>query len=534
MATKLKPLPIGIQTFADIIEGNYTYIDKTQDIYGLVKEPKGVYFLSRPRRFGKSLLVSTLEALFQNRRELFNGLWIDSSSYQWQEYPVVRISMPAVDASMTIDDLNIALQERLMEIANEYKIKLEYARASIMLRGLIVKLEETYNQKVVILIDEYDKPILDNILDTPKAESVRGFLRTFYSELKENDSKLRFIFLTGVSKFSKVSIFSGLNNLEDISMRNEFTSLCGYTQEELQSNFKEYIDLYEEFDSGYSFKNREELLETIREWYNGYRFTKSEIRVYNPFSTLLLFKNKQFDNFWFETGTPKFLVDLIKEKNYNLRELTNKSVTELNLSNFSIEQPPILTTLFQTGYITIVQHLSDQISSSQYKLDYPNREVKNSFANYLLDYSLQSEPSVDYMKNILKAISANDIDLCMNTFKSFFAAIPYSIQEKKSSHIKENYYQSLMYVAFELIGLRPRAEDLTNIGRADMVVETNSAIYIFEMKVDKSPDSALAQIHEKKYHEKYLHLAKPIKLIGVEFSSKERNITEFKVEDYVV
>jgi hypothetical protein len=532
MTTKLKPLPIGIQTFEEIISDGYTYVDKTQDIYNLVTGGK-VYFLSRPRRFGKSLLLSTLEALFQNRRELFKGLWIDSSDYKWENHPVIRIDMTITDKT-SAENLKISLKDLLENIAIEHEMKLRGSLLENIFSNLILDLSKKYKQQVVVLVDEYDKPILDNITEKIIAEDVRDALRGFYSILKAQGSYIKFIFLTGVSRFSKVSIFSGLNNLKDISMDNRFAAICGYTQEELELNFQEYIDLYAEFNSGHKFNNRDELLQTIKEWYNGYRFTESETKVYNPFSTLLLFDTKQFTEHWFSTGTPSFLIDLIKEKNYNLRELTSMSATEVNLESFSIEDIPIVTTLFQTGYTTIVNVEINEMSMKKFKLDYPNKEVKSGFINYILDYAIKGEPSVNYIQSIYQAMKNNDIETCIKTFQSFFASIPYSIQEKKSSAIKqkENYYQSLIYAVFEVLGLRPQAEAQTNIGRSDMVVETTTAIYIWELKMDKSPGSAIEQIHEKKYYEKYLHLGKPIKLIGLKFSSKERNITEFKVESH--
>ena len=525
MATKLKPLPIGIQTFEKIIEGGYTYVDKTKELYDLVSEGE-VYFLSRPRRFGKSLLVSTLEALFQNRRELFKGLWIDSSDYKWEKYPVIKISMPAVDQSMSIEDLNLALQERLSEIANDYKINIENRRASLMLRDLIVKLEAQYD-KVVVLIDEYDKPILDNISNPARVESIRDFLRTFYSELKENDAKLRFILLTGVSRFSKVSIFSGLNNLEDISMSPEFASICGYTQEDLEINFKEYIDLYAEFNSGYKFNNRDELLVTIKEWYNGYRFTEAEIKVYNPFSTLLLFKSRQFAGHWFATGTPKFLIDIIEsQKYYDVDQFENIEVGTDSLAKFDINSFDIPSIMYQTGYTTI-----KEVKEGGLVLSYPNKEVRKAFIEELSDRfsKMKHEERYSYVNKLIESLRSTQLNQFINILKSYFTEIPYDIQIPL-----EKYYQSMIYLICRMVSERVKAEVRTNKGRIDMVIELPTETWIIEFKINASADSALAQIHEKKYYEKYTHLKKPIKLIGVEFSSTERNITEFKVEDYRV
>ncbi len=532
MADKLKPLPIGIQTFEKIIENGYTYVDKTQLVYDLV-EGGEVYFLSRPRRFGKSLLLSTIEALFQNRRELFKGLWIDSSDYKWEKYPVVRLDMTVTDKT-SAENLKISLKDLLENIAIEHEIKLRGSLLENIFSNLILDLSKKYKQQIVVLVDEYDKPILDNLSKTVIAEEIREALRSFYSILKAEGGSIKFIFLTGVSRFSKVSIFSGLNNLKDISMDNRFASICGYTQGELELNFKEYIDLYAEFNSGYKFTSRDELLETIKKWYNGYRFTETDTKVYNPFSTLLLFDTKQFTEHWFATGTPGFLIGLIEKQNFNLREMDKQLAADADLGNFDIKKIPLLATLFQTGYLTISS--SKPIKNRAYPLDYPNKEVEHGFMSYLLSYSIDGASSIGYTEKIRELIEKGDLNSCFEILKSFFASIPYSIQEKQSSEIKqkENYYQSLIYAVFEVLGLRPQAEAQTNIGRSDMVVETADAIYIWELKMDESPEAAIAQIHEKKYYEKYLHLGKAIKLIGVEFSSTERNITKFKVEEYNV
>ncbi len=515
---ELKILPVGLQTFENLIKGNYLYVDKTKRIYDLIKNPQGVYFLSRPRRFGKSLTISTLDAIFKNKRELFKGLWLDTSEYKWQEYPVIRIDMTTPgksSAQILQSDLIIRLEQR----AEEEGLTLIKASLGSVFTDLIQKLANKFQKKVVVLIDEYDKAILDNIAKTEVAKECRDVLKEFYSVLKAQDENIRFILLTGVSKFSKVSVFSGLNNIKDISMLPEYADLCGYTQEELDHYFEGYIKA-----NGFNECNTEEALrEMIKSWYNGYRFSPdSELKVYNPFSTLLLFDNKRFKNYWFTSGTPKFLIDIIDEQKFIEVETFENLVAKItDLEKFDFDNFHLPSILFQTGYLTI-----KDFSSGFLKLAYPNTEVRDSFIDELLTcFSKQ-----DRSKNTLliyelhTAIQSNSLEEFFEILKSYLAAIPYDIQLPL-----EKYYQSMIYMICRLVSERFLAEVRTNKGRIDMFLETSSHIYIFEFKLNDSAENALKQIIDNKYSEAYLSSNKQIVLIGVGFDIAARNISNHQI-----
>lgn len=521
MPSEIKPLPIGIQTFEKLIKGAYLYVDKTPLLYELVKNPSGVYFLSRPRRFGKSLTISTLEAIFTNRRELFKGLWIDSSDYQWQEYPVIRIDMAELSRESSTS-LKATLIDLTNKIAQTHDIKLDGLSAGTNLRDLIQSLKQKYQKQVVVLIDEYDKAILDNLNNTEVAKECRDILREFYTILKSQDRNLRFVFLTGVSKFSKVSIFSGLNNLSDISMDAKFASLCGYTQEELDYNFKNYIEAN---GFGANYPSTESLSKAIQDWYNGYRFSPdSEIKVYNPFSTLLLFQNKSFKNYWFASGTPKFLIDIIDENKFeNFIELESYETRPQDLESFDFENFHLPSVLYQAGYLTI-KKVENFAGMTSLELSYPNKEVRESFSEEILNYLTRSAPEygANNIIKLAKALHANNLDLFFEILKSYLAGIPYDIQISQ-----EKYFQSLIFLICRLISEKVQAEVRSNKGRIDMLVETQTHAYIFEFKLDSSAREAISQIRTKQYYEQYLNTGKEIKLIGINFSTSKHNIDEW-------
>ena len=379
MHSELKKLPIGIQSFQDIIEKGFLYVDKTKYINNLLASGKGAYFLSRPRRFGKSLLVSTLEAIFKNKRHLFKGLWLDSSEYVWEEFPVIKIDMSSVSKKTNLT-LNQALKEAVNDNAILEGISLEDKEPERMFQLLIRALAKKYNQQVVILIDEYDDPIIKHINDPEMAGKNREVLQDFYKIMKAEDANLRFVFLTGISKFAKTSIFSGLNNLLNISMSDKYANLLGYTQEELESYFPEYISELAESHS----LSVNEILSKIKFWYNGYRFSKAENKVYNPFSCLLLFEKKEFINHWFATGTPTALIDLIKRDGTELEDFENTvKLRQTDLESYEVASLPLIPILYDAGYLTI-RGFSARNDIAVYTLGYPNFEVKNSFINSLL------------------------------------------------------------------------------------------------------------------------------------------------------
>ncbi len=499
----MKNLPIGIQTFSDIIENDYLYVDKTKKIFDLVKNPKGVYFLSRPRRFGKSLLISTLNEIFKGNKELFKGLWIYKADYAWGKYPVVQIDFSKSKARNEDELINYILYQ-LDKIAQVYGITLEQTQYDIKFDELLTKLSGI--NKVVVLIDEYDKPIIDNIENPKLAVELREILKGFYTIIKACDEHIRFVLLTGVSKFSKAGVFSGLNNLEDISMDAQYSSLLGITMEEMETCFKDHIDF---FVKRKKISNAE-LMKKIIYWYNGFCFSKSCRKVFNPFSALLLFKKLDFSNYWFESATPGFLIKLIKGKKIDIEKMQKLEVREENLSTYEIEDLSLIPLLFQTGYLTIKGYDEDFMT---YRLGYPNFEVENSF-QYALLRSYSYTETNGSLVGLIRALRNDDFELFFDTLRIFFADIPYDLQLNK-----EKYYQTIFYLIFSLIGLKVEAEVKTNKGRIDAVI-IDKDVYIFEFKFNGDKDQALNQIKDKKYFEKYQGMDKKIYLFGVEFVDK--------------
>ncbi len=512
----MKNLPIGIQTFRDIIQNDYLYVDKTEKIFDLVKNPKGVYFLSRPRRFGKSLLISTLNEIFEGEKELFKGLWIYKSDYSWKKHPVVRIDFSKKKAENR-DDLKGFILHQLKSIANKYGVSLERDQYDEAFDELLTKLSGI--NKVVILIDEYDKPIIDNIENKELAVELREILKGFYTIIKACDEYIRFVFLTGVSKFSKAGVFSGLNNLKDISMDARHSSLLGITKDEMEDSFKDHIDHFAESEE----VSKPELIKKITYWYNGFCFSGTCEKVFNPFSMLLLFDNVRFSNYWFESATPSFLIKLIKEKEFDLTGLDGVNISESAFSSYEIENLKIIPILFHTGYLTITKYNKERM---EYTLAYPNFEVKNSMTECLAEaYSFVERELVHgYAWKLIDTLREHNFELFFDTLSVFFANIPYDLQIKK-----EKYYQTVFYLIFSLIGLKVEAEIKTNIGRIDAVI-VDKDIYIFEFKFEGDKDQALTQIKDKKYFEKYQGKGKKIYLFGVEFADK--NVGEWVVEKW--
>jgi hypothetical protein len=513
----LKPLPIGISTFRDIIEGGFLYVDKTQYVYELVRYPKGVYFLSRPRRFGKSLLISTLHALFAGHKDLFAGLWLYDSDYRWEEHPVIRIDFSQMRVT-TAEELKHALAEYLDRIARQYQLSLSGSTYYFRFSDLIQQLA-TRNQ-VVVLIDEYDKPLIDNLRDVAEARRIRDVLKGFYAILKGTDEHLRFVFLTGISKFSKVGVFSDLNNLKDITMDNRFATMLGMTQGEIGAYLGDYVAAFAENRVG----TEAELLEEVQRWYDGFCFTKTCAAVYNPFSLLLLFDMQDFRNYWFETGTPTFLVDLIKEKHYDIELMEELMVDELAFSSYEVDNLSVIPLLFQTGYLTIKRYDPD---TRLYELYYPNYEVENAFSRYLLNAfgALENGLAGGYLQRLAVALRRKDWAQFFAVLRFFFADIPYNLHIKR-----EKYYQSMFYLIFKLMGLQIDAEVKTNRGRIDAVIETEEAVFIFEFKLDGSAEDALAQIKARGYEEKY-GLRGTVYLVGADFSTQERGVVDWLVEE---
>lgn len=545
----LKSLPIGHQSFEKLISRNCVYVDKTALIYKLIQEGT-VYFLSRPRRFGKSLLLSTIEAIFQGKRELFNGLWIDQSDYDWKPVTTLRLDMSTLP-TRTAQIFEDELKKLVLQIARQYGITLEDSSPyDVCFNNLLIALGNRFG-RIAVLVDEYDSPMLNEIQkpekaariddqrDMSKAFTIQQLLRDFYGKLKAQDQYIQFLMLTGVSKFTRVSVFSELNHLNDISMTENFAGLLGYTQDELEYYFSDYIDRLRQKEKS----SRQEILEKIKRWYNGYLFDPDGPSVYNPFSTLLLFNHLKFKPHWFETGTPTFLINLLKGQVQVPLNLEKIEVDVGAFSAFDITRLAVLPILFQTGYITIKSYNPE---NDIYTLDYPNEEVRKAFLKILIQHFADKAPGQSEMQLIAlrDAILTHDLPRFFDLITCFFAQIPYTIQpskieiddkdNKSESDIqaetavrlrqREFYYQSLFYLIFALMDLRPEAEKVTNCGRIDTVVETETTVYLFEFKLDKPADDALKQILDNRYPDQFRHLGKSIQLVGVSFSTTDRNV----------
>uniref|UniRef100_Q3ART8 AAA-ATPase-like domain-containing protein n=1 Tax=Chlorobium chlorochromatii (strain CaD3) TaxID=340177 RepID=Q3ART8_CHLCH len=503
----MKPLPVGIQTFSEIIKQDYLYIDKTSLANELIKKHKYV-FLSRPRRFGKSLFLDTLKNIFEGKQELFKDLLI-YNQWNWTvTYPVIKISF-----SGGIRDTE-SLRENLFYILKDNQERLnitceEKSNANLCFAELIKKAFQHYQQKVVILIDEYDKPILDNIENIPSALIIRDGMRDFYTKIKESDEYLRFVFLTGVSKFSKVSLFSGLNNLEDISLNPDFGNVCGYTQNDVDTTFAPYFDGVD--------------MEEVKRWYNGYNFLGD--KVYNPFDILLFIKNKYvFDSYWFETGTPKFLIDLIKKNNYFIPNFLDIKVDKSLVNSFDIENINLQTILFQTGYLTIKQFLPSGMGIG-YKLGFPNKEVQISFNNYILQVLTSDSDKEPIRHELFDIMNNGKVANLEPVIKRLFASIAYNNFTNNYIESYEGFYASVLYAYFASLGFDMIAEDITNKGRVDLTLKTLDKTYIFEFKV--IAEEPLEQIKKMKYYEKY---DGERYLIGIVFDPKARNVSRFEWE----
>ncbi len=509
-----RKLPIGIQTFRKIREENCYYVDKTAYMRQLVDEGSH-FFLSRPRRFGKSLFLDTLKELFEGNAPLFEGLDIHDH-WDWSvRHPVVRLSFGSGNFKEP-GYLQANVMEQLATIESGEGLISEYATAPGRFAFLIRALHERAEQRVVVLIDEYDKPILDALEEPDIARVNRDFLRGLYATIKDNDAHIAFVFLTGVSKFSKVSLFSGLNNLIDITLDSHYSALCGYTDADLDTVFAPELPGLD----------RDE----IRRWYNGYNWLGDE-RVYNPFDVLLLFRRRRFGAYWFETGTPTFLIETLISRKVSSFDLEHMIGTDELLSAFDIDHIATEALLFQTGYLTL-QGEEDLGGQPLYELGYPNQEVRQSLNQSLLRHLLRNAPTqTAHIVQLYKRLSINDFAGLETLFKAFFASIPYQWHTKNDIADYEGYYASVFYSYFASVGLDITVEDSSSHGRLDMAVRFNDNIYLFEFKVveSESDGAAMAQLRARHYAEKYRDAGLPIHLIAVTFSKKTRNLVAFEV-----
>ncbi len=509
--------PIGIQSFENIRKEGYLYVDKTALIYQLVQTGK-YYFLSRPRRFGKSLLLSTLQAYYEGKKELFEGLAMASLEKDWKTYPVLLLDLNAQRYD-SVDSLTSILNDTLCEWERLYGTQESETTLSLRFKGVIQRAAEKTGRNVVVLIDEYDKPMLQAIHNKELQSSYRNILKAFYGVLKSKDAYLQFALLTGVTKFSKVSVFSDLNNLMDISMDNRYAAICGITEQELVTDLGEYIrDLSETLQMSY-----EDLLRELQERYDGYHFVEDSEGLYNPFSLLNTFARKKLGNYWFETGTPTYLVELLKENHYPLEHLTYEQATADTLTGIDTVDSSPIPVLYQSGYLTIKDYDSE---FETYTLGFPNKEVEEGFTRFLLPYyaHIRSGSSAFHIVNFVKEVRSGDIDGFMKRLQSFFSDTPYELVRDLELH-----YQNVLFIIFRLVGFYTQAEYHTSEGRVDLVIRTDQFIYVMEFKLDGTAEEALQQIEEKQYALPFVSDSRRLFKVGVNFSNATRNIEKWLV-----
>ena len=517
-------LPIGIQDFTKFREDGCVYIDKTAIIHRLITGSGTAFFLSRPRRFGKSLLCSTLGAVFEGRKELFGessgypALAINSLEWEWKKHPVIYFDLNPGNYLNGISVLHENLNRELEFCAKKYNVPFQGETIGDKFTRLTSFLHERYNQLVAVIIDEYDKPLLSTMENPELHISMRNELKGFYSILKSSDRDLRFVFLTGVTKFSHVSVFSDLNHLVDLSLDVRYADLCGITQEEVEKNFEPEIEAVLE-NTG---KKREDYLEELRRFYNGYRFSSKPLKVYNPFGLLNHFdKGGEFLPYWYETGTPTFLINLIIKQKINIVDLTNMRVNYEDFRKYDIENMEAAPLLYQSGYLTISDY---DTTRNRITLDYPNEEVRASFSNSLVRQYLQvpSDRSNALIFALPDALEEGNVDEAMNAIKSFLALIPYDIIRES-----ENYYQTAIHLVFSILGVNCRSEVRIASGRIDTFVEIGNFAYCFEFKLNGTAEEALAQIDTKDYLLPWKGSGKRLFKVDVEFDHERRNIGEW-------
>ncbi|WP_294630324.1 ATP-binding protein [uncultured Bacteroides sp.] len=517
---QVRKLPIGIQTFEEIRKHNYIYVDKTAMVYQIANTGKP-YFLSRPRRFGKSLLLSTFEAYFLGRKDLFQGLAIEKLETEWKEYPVFHLDLNARKYE-TIGDLTAMLNQYLEQWEAKFGTEKQDRSPEERFTYLIEQAYMQTGKQVVILIDEYDKPLLQALLDESLLSEYRRTLKAFYGVLKSSDRYLRFVFLTGVTKFAQVSVFSDLNQLNDISMKPAYATLCGITKDELIQTFTpEITALSTKYEQPF-----DEIVARLTFLYDGYHFEETAEGVFNPFSLLNVFDSCKFGNYWFQTGTPTYLVDLLKQSDYDLRLLVNGM--EVDASAFSEYRAEIrnpLPMIYQSGYLTIKGYDKEVFL---YTLGFPNDEVRYGFLNFLLPYytEVSSDETAFHIAKFMRELRNGEVDAFMERLAIFFAGIPYELSDNTERH-----YQAIFYVVFALLGQFVSTEVRSARGRADAVVKTHDAVYAFEFKLNGSAEEALKQIDEKGYLIPYTLDGKRLVKVGVNFSKDTRNIERYIVEE---
>lgn len=510
--------PIGIQSFEKLRKLDYLYIDKTDLIYNLVTTNKNI-FLKRPRRFGKSLLLSTLKAYFEGKKELFKGLAIEQLETEWQPHTVLTLSLanfnPTGDGNLyEILDNQFKIWEQ------EYEVKIQSTDLSSRFGNIIRAANAMSGGSVVILVDEYDHPLISSMHDEEKIEEYRQLLKSIYVNIKDLDQYIRFAMLTGVSRFSKMTIFSGLNNLRDISLNQQYAAICGITEKELTENFRQGIEMLAENND----TNYEGAVKLLKDNYDGYHFTKNSPDIYNPFSLMWAMADGEIGSYWFQSGTPEFLVRQIQKGNSFLPEMFEETVDESILTSSDIFDTQPTALLYQTGYLTIKRFEKPD----EYHLGIPNLEVRKGLFENLAKYYFDKGDTVVYnnVRQVRKLLETRNIDEAMERLRTFMAGIPYEFSEKAN----ELHYENNLFIIFMLIGVNARPEWHTSNGRIDLLLSMRNNIYIIELKRDGTPDEALAQIHAKDYARQFTGDPRPIVNLGITFSTETRNITAWKAE----
>ena len=514
----LRKLPIRIQSFEFLRSEGYLYVDKTELVYRLVTKGKP-YFLSRPRRFGKSLLLSTLEAYFKGKKELFEGLAIEKLEQNWFEYPVLHLSLNAekYDSRERLERMLELQLESWEEMYGVDKGTMTYSGRFIT---IIRRAYEQTGRRVVVLVDEYDKPMLQAIGNEELQKYFRNTLKPFYGVLKSKDGCIKLGFLTGVTKFGKISIFSDLNNLIDISMDEQYVELCGITEKEIHDNMEE--DLYILADK--QKMTYEEVCTELKECYDGYHFVEDSIGIYNPFSLLNTFYKMKFGSYWFETGTPTYLVELLKKSNYNLQHITHEETDADVLNSIDSTSRNPIPVIYQSGYLTI-KGFDNRFGI--YRLGFPNREVEEGFIKYLLPFytNIDVIESPFQIRQFVDEVEHGDCNAFFRRLQSFFADTPYELIRDLELH-----YQNVLFIVFKLIGFYVKAEYHTSQGRIDLVLQTDHYVYIMEFKLEGTAEEALRQINDKHYAQAFASDKRTIFKIGVNFSNETRNIEKWIVE----
>lgn len=509
--------PIGIQDFEKLRTNGYSYVDKSRFVYKLATEGE-YYFLSRPRRFGKSLFLSTLEAYFQGKKELFEGLAIYDLETEWKKYPIFHIDLNTANFREK-DSLYTVLNDYLTTWESKYGTRESEATLALRFKGVIARAAEKEGCGVVILIDEYDKPILQTLRDPELQAEHRAQLKAFYSVLKTQDRYIKFAFLTGVTKFGKVSVFSDLNNLTDISMDHRYISICGMTEKELLTNFKEGINELAEANGD----TEEATIAKLKARYDGYHFEENTIGIYNPFSVLNTLSRLRYKDYWFETGTPIFLVDLLKMHNYRLPDMTKERVSDDVINSVDSLSTNPIPVIYQSGYLTIKGY--DE-RFKKYLLGFPNKEVEEGFLNFLLPlYTSAGNNSPFLVDEFVQDVESGNPERFMQRMKAFFADTSYQVVGNA-----ELYFQNAMYLVFKIMGFYTQVERPTSDGRIDAIIQTPNYIYVIECKLDRTADEAIKQIENNGYAEPFLMDKRKLYKIGVSFSSETRGVAEYKIK----